>query len=191
MKKIFIAVCMLVLSSCVNTGHIVSGELIVNDIVKKDMTGKTIILNDDCSPQKVDINIPYCGDSYISNNELCTITPDKKQHGYKIFQVVNEKDALICTMNGYGNCYGNIEYVKNLGANYQELIDDFRVTDSILLKRQPYSYQTVWGQKTITGYEAVTNLKYNNIRYTVDDAEKCSKKEYSYSKNVGASWVED
>ena len=181
MIKIYMILCLILLSGCVNTGHIVSGHLTLND-TPKDMAGKTIILNDDCSPKEIELNIPYCGDKNIPQNEICTTTPDNHQYGYKIVQVINKNDALVCTMNGYGGCFGNIEYIKNLGAHYDGLVDDVKITDNILLKKKPYVYETLFGQKTVNGYELVTKAKFSKIKYIPNDKEKCLKNEYSYSK---------
>jgi len=190
MKKIF-ALSMILLSGCVNTGNIISGELVVNS-TKINLSGKEIILNEDCSPQYVNIDIPYCGNGDIKKGEICTTTPDQQQYGYKIFQVINNKDALICTINGYGNCYGNIEYVKNLGANFNDdLVDDVRIEGSTLIKTKPYSYETLLGIKTIVGYEAITKAEYNKIKYRVDNTKKCEKLEYSYSKKSKEDWIVD
>ena len=193
MKKIYIINLLFLLVGCTNTGQIISGQLISNNLTK-DLTGKTIILNDDCSPKKIVLNIPYCGNSNISKNELCTTTPDQKQYGYKILQVLNKKDALICTTNGYGNCYDDVEYVKNLGMEYEELIDNARIEGNILLKKSPYSYETALGRKTIKGYELITNAKFNKIKYLANNTKKCPKKEYSYSKDIlksNKNWIED
>ena len=181
MKIIYIAFSLPLLFGCANTGHVVSGQLNIND-VSQSMAGKSIILNDDCSPQKIELPIPYCGSANISKNEICTTTPDEQQYGYKIFQVINKNDALICTINRFGGCYGNVEYVKNLGAQYEELIDDAKLEDNILLKKNSYSYSTAFGTKTVKGYELVTKAKFSKIKYIPNRKEKCTKKEYSYSK---------
>ena len=192
MKKLVIVLSIiLLLSACVNTGKIVSGKLIVNK-TEKDLSGKEIILNDDCSPKLVKMNIPYCGNGNIQKGDICTTTPDEQQYGYKIFQVVGKKDALVCAMNGYGECYGNVEYVKNLAADYEGLVDDAGIKDNFLLKRGPYSYRGVLGnQKTVNGYELITFAKFNKVKYQVENAKQCPKIEYSYSKNKGAEWIED
>lgn len=192
MKKLVIVLSVtLILSACVNTGKIVSGKLIINK-TEKDLSGKEIVLNDDCSPKSVKMNIPYCGEGNIQKGDICTTTSDKQQYGYKIFQVINKKDALVCTMNGYGSCYGNVEYIKNLAADYEGLVDDAGIKDNLLLKTEPYSYSGVLGnQKTVNGYELITSVKFNKVKYQTENAKQCPKIEYSYSKDKGAEWIED
>ena len=138
----------ILLTGCGNIGHIVSGQLVANN-TNIDLAGKNIILNDDCSPNKVDFDIPYCGKNDINKGELCSINPDEQQLGYKIFQVINDKDALICKVNIYGGCVGEIEYVKNLGEGYELLADGYAIKDSILLKTGTYSYKTLFGKKLL------------------------------------------
>jgi hypothetical protein len=190
-KLVVVLSIILLLSACVNTGKIVSGKLVVNN-TEKDLSGKEIVLNDDCSPKSVTMNIPYCGNGNMQKGDVCTTTPDKQQYGYKIFQVVGAKDALVCTMNGYGSCYGNVEYIKNLAADYESLVDDVGIKDNFLLKTDPYSYHGVLGnQKTVNSYELITSVQFKKIKYRVENAKQCPKLEYSYSRDKGAEWIED
>ncbi len=191
MKKLSIFIFLFMLSACVNTETITSGTLIVNNI-EKDLSGKTIILNKDCTPKQIKLNIPYCGNSEIKKNEICTTTPDKLQYGYKIFQVLNKKDALVCTINNYGICYGNLEYIKNLGLDYDNLIDNVRIEDNLLLKKEPFSYTSANGVfHTVNGYELITKIELKEIQYNIYNSKTCAKNKYSYSKNNKSPWKED
>ncbi len=182
MKKIVVWACLLLISGCVNSGRIVSGNLVVND-TKHDLSGNLVTLNDDCSPDEVLYDLPYCGSYNVNKNKLCTTTPNLNQIGYKIVQVINKNDALVCTANVYGGCFGNIEYIKNLGNDYEYIVDDVYITDNFLIKTDPYTYNTAAGvAKTVNGYELVSNFKVEQITYMPDDQEVCIEKEYSYSK---------
>ena len=61
-----------------------------------------------------------------------------------------------------------------------------------LLKTEPYSYCGVFGnQKTVNGYELITSVKFNKVKYQAENSKQCPKIEYSYSKDKGAEWMED
>ena len=189
MKKLLLFF-ILILSGCVNTGYIISGELVANS-TKIDLTGKKIILNDDCSPNKVKFDTPYCGKKGIKKGEICSLNPDKQQLGYIIFQVIDDNDALICEASIYGGCAGEMEYVKNLGKGYEFLVDGYGVRDGFLLKTGTYSYNTFLGKKTVIAYEYVSKADFNKVKYKPDNIEKCNKSEYSYSMKHKQKWKED
>ena len=190
--RIFLLFFIVILSSCVNTGHIISGELVANN-TKIDLTGKKIILNEDCSPYKIDFDIPYCGKKGIDikKGEICSVNPDEHQLGYIIFQVINDKDALICQASIYGGCAGEVEYVKNLGKGYEFLVDGYGIKDSELLRTGTYSYDTFLGKKTVIAYEYISKANFNKVKYKPNNIEKCNKSEYSYSMKYKEDWKED
>ena len=85
----------------------------------------------------------------------------------------------------------NLIYVKNLAKSYGYLIDDVALEGGYLLETKPFSYTAVLGgKKTIRGFESITSMEYEHIKYTVND-RKCSKKSYSYSWDKKNKWAED
>ena len=179
------------LIGCTNTGTITSGQLIVNGVTKIDLLGKKIVLNKDCLPQKINFDIPFCGGWNLSEGELCTLSPKNAGIIYKTFQVINDKDALICALNYYGGC-DKVIYVKNLGEGFKSLIDDALIPDGLLVKTKPYRYVTLMGgSRTIEGYEFVVKGKFNKVKYQPDDVQVCPFEDVTYSSENNKDWVKD
>lgn len=190
MKNLFL--CFFVfLIGCANTGTITSGQLIVNGVTKIDLLGKEIVLNKDCSPQKINFDIPFCGGWNLNEEELCTLYPKDAGTIYKIFQVINDNDALLCTLDYYGGC-DKVIYVKNLGKGVNNLIDDALIPNGLLVKKKPYRYTTViGGSKTIEGYEFVVKGKFSKIKYQPNDIQTCPFEDVTYSSENNKDWIKD
>jgi len=191
MKKLSMLI-LYFLTGCVNAGTITSGQLIANE-TKIDISGKEIILNEDCSIKEIHIDIPYCGEVNLRRGDICTIerNMDKKQRGYKTFQVINKNDVLACAIGPYGVC-NEIIYIKNLGKLYTDLVDNALIPEGYLIKIEPYSYESILqGKKTINGYELITKMRYYQIQYKPDNLEKCPIDSATYSSENNKDWSKD